>query len=165
MMQEREGEQPHPGDERVIDLREEQLLADKKLEQMGEIVVRKVVDQRPAELQVDALREELEVVHEAVGQSVSERQAPYEEDGVLVVPVYEEQLVVTKRLMLRERLRVRRISTTEHQVIQDTVKRERLVVEDPQGTGRVHEIHPEDKQGESEEDPGFLTRLVTKALE
>jgi hypothetical protein len=32
---------------------------------------------------------------------------------VLIVPVYEQQLVVTQRLVLRERLRIRRVGTTE----------------------------------------------------
>jgi stress response protein YsnF len=36
-----------------------------------------------------------------------------EEDGVLIVPVLEEQLVVTTRLVLKEELRITRKSRTE----------------------------------------------------
>src|SRR4051794_29920509 len=97
-----------PGDERLIELREEQLVATKQLRDVGEVIVRTEVDSVPARLEVDALREEVEVVHEPVGRTVSEREEPREEDGVLIVPIYEEQLVVSKRLVLRERLRVRR---------------------------------------------------------
>ena len=34
-------------------------------------------------------------------EAVSERRDPWGEDGVLVVPVYEEQLVVSNRLILK----------------------------------------------------------------
>ena len=53
------------------------------------------------------------VEHEPIGQVVSQREEPREEDGVLIIPIYEEQLAVTKRLVLRERMRVRRVGTTE----------------------------------------------------
>jgi uncharacterized protein (TIGR02271 family) len=127
---------------------------------------------------VDAVREEVMVDHEPVGQVVSERDKPWEEDGVLVVPIYEEQLVVTKRLVLRERLRIRRVGVTERQLFQDTLRRERLVVEDPQHTGLVHERYPTDggtdaaaeaeqthAGGEQHERGGVLEHLVRKALE
>ena len=121
----------NPGEERVIQLREEELVAHKEVQQVGEVIVRKEIDTLPARLEVDALREEVEVLHEPVGETVSEREEPWQEDGELVVPVYEEQLVVTRQLVLRERLRVRRLEKTERRVVEDTLKRERLVVDDP----------------------------------
>lgn len=81
-----------PGEERVIELREEQLVANKQLRDLGEIIVRTEVDTAPARLEVDALREEVEVVHEPVGDAVSERHEAWEEDGVLIVPIYESSL-------------------------------------------------------------------------
>jgi stress response protein YsnF len=84
-----------PGEERVIELREEQLVANRQLRDLGKVIVRTEVDSVPARLEVDALHEEVEVVHEPVGQTVAERDEPSEEDGVLVVPIYEEQLVVS----------------------------------------------------------------------
>jgi uncharacterized protein (TIGR02271 family) len=166
-----------PGEERVLELREEQLVANKQLRDRGEIIVRTEIDNAPARMEVEALREEVEIQHEPVGEAVRERQDPWEEDGVLVVPVYEEQLVVSKRLVLRERLRVRRVSTTERQLFEDTVRRERLVVEDPQQTHLVREVYPTeqppadgDEREPTETEPSsehgnLLTRLVTKALE
>ena len=165
-----------PGEERVIELREEQLVARKERRDVGEVIIRTEVETAPARLEVEALREEVEVVHEPVGETVAERTDPWEEDGVLIVPVYEEQLVVTKRLVLRERLRVRRLRTTERQLFEDTLKRERLVVEDPQGADSrlVREIYPTDTAGAGgtedahtgeASEGNFLTRLVTRALE
>ena len=164
------------GQERTLELREEQLVAHKALRELGEVEVRTEVDEVPGHLEVDAYREEVQIDHEPVGTVVSERDDPWEEDGVLVVPVYEEQLVVTKRLVLRERLRIRRVGTTERQLFQDTLRRERLVIEDPQQTGLVHERYPTDEPARShapEEEThtgeqaqgGLLEHLVRKVLE
>jgi uncharacterized protein (TIGR02271 family) len=162
---------------RIVELREEQLVAHKELRDLGEIELRTEVDEVPGRLEVDAYREEVVVEHETVGQVVSERDKPWEEDGVLVIPIYEEQIVVTKRLVLRERMRVRRVGVTERQLYQDTLRRERLVVEDSQHTGLVREQYPVDVSDSSEEDrsvdgserpeseSGFLGSLVRKALE
>ncbi len=166
----------------TIELREEQLVAHKELRELGEVEVRTEVEDVLGRLEVDAYREEVEIEHEPVGQVVSERGQPWEEDGVLIVPIYEEQLVVSKRLVLRERLRIRRVGTTERQLFEDTLRRERMVVEDPQHTGLVHERYPigepagehaasddtaEGGPGQGDEQPegGFLGHLVRKALE
>src|SRR5919199_1443088 len=86
---------------RTIELREEQLVAQKELVDLGEVVIRTTVDEVPGRLEVDAFREEAVVEHIPVGQVVTERKDPWEEDGALVIPLYEEQLVVVKRLYLR----------------------------------------------------------------
>jgi len=168
---------PQPSDGELVDtieLREEQLVAHKDLRDLGEIEVRTEVDDVPGRLEVDAYREEVVVEHEPVGDMVSQREKPWEEDGVLVIPIYEEQLVVTKRLILRERLRVRRVGTTERQLFEDVLRRERLVVDDPNRTGLVREQYPvdpvqeraeDDKHAEPGDEPGFLGSLVRKALE
>jgi len=168
---------PQPSDRELVDiieLREEQLVAHKDLRDLGEVEVRTEVDDVPGRLEVDAYREEVVVEHEPVGEMVSQREKPWEEDGVLIIPMYEEQLVVTKRLILRERLRIRRVGTTERQLFEDVLRRERLVVEDPSGTGLVHEQYPvdpverraeDDTDTEPREQPGFLGNLVRKALE
>ncbi|MDP9224194.1 MAG: YsnF/AvaK domain-containing protein [Actinomycetota bacterium] len=174
---EAEADSPAADTAHTLELREEQLIAHKDLRDLGDIEVRTEVDEVPGRLEVDAYREEVVVEHETVGQVVSERDKPWEEDGALVIPIYEEQLVVTKRLVLRERMRVRRVGVTERQLYQDTLRRERLVVEDPQHTGLVREHYPisapesanQDENLASSERPeaesGFLGNLVRKALE
>jgi uncharacterized protein (TIGR02271 family) len=172
------GSLPYPADrtaaaeeERVIQLRKEQLVARKDLREVGEVRLRTEIEEVPGRLEVDAYREEVEVEHVPVGQVVQERLAPWEEDGVMVIPVYEEQLVVVKRLFLREHLRIRRVATTETRLFEDTLKRERLFVEDPDNTGMVREQYPtgeehEPRQGDEArrdapppEEGGFLDNL------
>jgi uncharacterized protein (TIGR02271 family) len=159
----------------TLELREEQLVAQKELRDLGEVLVHKQVEEVPGRLEVDAYREEVAIEHEPVGQAVTERQAPWEDNGALIVPVYEEQLVVTKRLILKERLRITRIGTTERQLFEDTLRQERLIVEDPNASGLVHERYATENAttetarpspGEDEEpQPGLLEHIVRKALE
>jgi uncharacterized protein (TIGR02271 family) len=170
-----ESDAPIPADEAVetLELREEQLVAHKDLREVGEIEIRTQIDEIPGRLEVDAYREEVTIEHEPVGQAVTERREPWDEDGVLIVPVYEEQLVVSKRLVLRERMRIRRIGSTDRQLFQDTLRRERLVVEDPSDTGLVRVVYPTDtaadtaQEGHADDErgPGLLGNLVRKALE
>jgi uncharacterized protein (TIGR02271 family) len=161
--------------ERTLELREEQLVARKDLREVGEVRVRTTVEEVPARLEVEACREEVEVEHVPVGEFVTERMTPWEEDGVLVVPVYEEQLVVVKRLMLREHLRIRRVGTTERRLFEETLRRERLVIEDPSNSHLVHERYQTDDDPEKHADGrhdddhgkdegGLLGSLVRKAL-
>ena len=176
--------QAEPGTEleRTLELREEQLVAHKELRELGEVSVRTELEEVPGRLEVDAYREEIVFEHEPVGQVVTERDQPWEEDGVLVMPVYEEQLVVTKRLVLKERLRVRRVATTERRLFEDTLRRERLVIEDPQNTGLIREQYSTDEpprehseeggpavnhaaDAEETSEGGLIENLVLKALQ
>jgi uncharacterized protein (TIGR02271 family) len=154
-----------PSHSEKIELREEELFARKELRELGSVELRTEVEEVPGRLEVDAYREEVVVEHEPVGQVVSEREEPREEDGVLVIPIYEEQLAVIKRLVLRERMRVRRVSTTERQLFEDRLRRERLVVDDAQHTGRVREVYPTPDSDDKPPQEGFVDQLVRKALE
>lgn len=156
--------------EQTLRLREEELVARKVMEEVGRVQVRTHTEEFPGRLEVEAIREEVEVEHVPVGQVVNERKGPWEEDGVLIVPIYEEQLVVSKRLVLKEHLRVRRYQTTDRQVFEDTLRRERVVVEDPSGLDLVHERFPteapngwSDGDGRTDEESG-LAGFVKRAL-
>jgi uncharacterized protein (TIGR02271 family) len=132
----------------TVELREEELVAHKELQEVGQISIRTELEEIPGRLEVDACREEVEVEHVPVDRPVTERVAPWEEDGVLVVPVYEEQLVVVKRLVMREQLRVRRVGVTEKRLCEQPLLRERLIVEDADQTGLIREQYPNPATGD-----------------
>ena len=160
-------------DEQTIQLRQEELVAHKEVREVGEAQIRTWVQNVPGRLEVEAYTEEVQVEHVPVGQVVSERKPPWEEEDVLIVPVYEEQLVVSKRLVMREQIRVRRVGTRRRELFEDTLRRERLEVEDPQHTGLVHETQPtRDPEGSEpvaetsgSDSPNLLESLVRKALQ
>jgi uncharacterized protein (TIGR02271 family) len=159
-------------DDRTLELREEELLVRREMREVGEAEIRTRVEEVPARLEVEAYAEEVEVEHVPVGEIVSQRRDPYEDGDVLVVPVYEEQLVVTKRLVLREQLRIRRVRTTQRQLFEDTLRREHADIGDPANTGLVHERYPTGRaEGEQVGDEadgreeGGLVNLVRRALQ
>mgnify|MGYP001346272292 CR=1 FL=1 len=131
----------------TIVLHEERLVADKEMRHVGDVEIRTEVDEVPGRLEVDVLREDVEVEHVLRGEIVEERRDPYYDGDELVVPVYEEQLVVSKRLILREELRVKRVPTSERRLFEDTLRRERLVVEDPSDGDLVRERYAERREG------------------
>jgi uncharacterized protein (TIGR02271 family) len=161
----------------TMELREERLVARKELEEAGRVRVQKVVEEVPRRLEVDAYYEEVNVEHVPIGRIVQEQEGPREEDGVYIVPVYEEQLVVVKRLLLKEEIRIRRHGATETRLFEETVRRERLVVDDPDGTGRVREHYATERPegdvvaGDAPDDdrepehPGLLESLGRKVFQ
>ncbi len=67
-----------------------------------------------------------------VDRTLSDGEVPpavREEDGVTIIPVLEEILVVEKRLVLREEVHVRRTTVAEDVEVPVTLRRQRAVVE------------------------------------
>jgi len=161
----------------AMQLQEERLVARKELEETGRVRIHKEVEEAPRRLEVDAYYEEAEVEHVPIGRIVKEQESPREEDGVYIVPVYEEQLVVVKRLLLKEEIHIRRHGATEKRLFEETVRRERIVVEDPDRTGRVREHYATERpEGDvaagdvppdevEPETPGLLEKLGRKVLQ
>ncbi|HUQ42676.1 MAG TPA: YsnF/AvaK domain-containing protein [Candidatus Limnocylindrales bacterium] len=132
------------GRDHTLRLHEEELVANKQWREIGEVIVRTETSEVPERLEVEADREEIEIEHVPVGEVVQERAGPREEeDGTLMIPVYEEQLVVQKRLYLREYLRIRKMVATETRAFNDNVRRERAIVEAPDTREVVRERYPE----------------------
>jgi uncharacterized protein (TIGR02271 family) len=138
---------------------------------VGDVEIRTYSEDVPHELKVDAFREEVEINHVPVNRVVSEREAPRHEGETLIVPIYEEEIVVTKRLVLREELQVRRVQACETHVFEETLKRERIKVEDRDATGMVHECYPDDAKGSTGaqaaggEHESFLENLKRKVMQ
>ncbi|MHB1134365.1 MAG: YsnF/AvaK domain-containing protein [Chloroflexota bacterium] len=163
------------GETRTLEVREEQLVPHKTLREVGDVRIRKEVEQVTGRIEVDALREEVEVERMAVGEVVEEQKGPWQEGDTLVVPVYEERLVLEKRLVLKEQLRVRRRQATERHVLEEPVRREHVVIDDTTGKNVVRETNAGDRSREpeqagaagadQEEGGGPLERLARKLLE
>ena len=68
-----------------------------------------------------------------------------EEDGVTIIPVVEEQLVVTKRLVLKEEIHLRKVRTTTRATEDVTVRKQRAEVVRLDADGRefVRDAQPQ----------------------
>ena len=116
------------GDDRVdLVAAEERLRVDTVTEEAGRLGLRKTVDHDHVEHVVPRGVEHAEVERTgAVDPEVDSGQVETLPDGSLSIPVFEEQLVVTKRLVVRERVVVRKHTVTEDYVVAADLARERV---------------------------------------
>lgn len=74
-------------------------------------------------------RTDVEVTRVAIDREIEAMPSLRTEDGVTVVPVVEEILVVEKRLVLREEIHIRKITTTEHVEVPVTLRKQHAVIQ------------------------------------
>jgi uncharacterized protein (TIGR02271 family) len=96
-----------------VELAQEQLEISKREVERSRIVIRTRVEERDEVAELELQQEEVTVERIPRGVPVDAKPAIREEDGVLIVPIVEEQLVVTTRLILKEELRISRRTRTE----------------------------------------------------
>jgi stress response protein YsnF len=107
---------------------------------VGAVRVRVEVDETLGRIGTEARRERYEPTVHPVGLPAIERREPYFDGEEIVVPIYEERLVVERRLYLKEEVRLRRHEEVEEQLDQVPLRRERAVFERQQADGTWREI-------------------------
>lgn len=110
--------------------------------EVGAVRARKRVDTEHVSQRVERTREtaDLERLPAAEGDSGEVETLP---DGSVSIPLFEERLVVEKRLVLVERVVLRKHTLVEDQIIEGDVRRERIEVEtDPGLEDRVGSANP-----------------------
>lgn len=103
-----------------IELVEEQLEVSKRDVERGRVIVRTRVEEREELAEAVLHQEEVEVERVARGIVVEAIPAVREEDGVLIVPVIEEQLVLSTRLFLKEEIRISK--STRREIVREPVR-------------------------------------------
>jgi uncharacterized protein (TIGR02271 family) len=112
---------PNPDEARVT-LSEEELMVGTRTVQAGEVSVHKHVETARVRESVPVMREEVTVERRplAAGAGLEART----EGNVTYIPIVEEEVVVTKRLVAREELVITKRQVTEQRVVEETVRRE-----------------------------------------
>lgn len=123
------------GETQVLQLAEETLRVGKRQVKRGRVRIRTRVLETQETVDEPLLREEVSVERVSVGRVVEAPEPVRYEDDLTIIPLYEEVLVVEKRLMLTEELHVRKKRTERRDPQQVTLRREEAVVErlDAQG--------------------------------
>jgi len=96
-----------------VALAEEHLLVGKREVERGRVVVRTRVVEREEFAEVALRSEGVTVERVPVGREVEAAPPVREEDGVTIIPILEEQMVIQTRLVLKEEVRITRTSRTE----------------------------------------------------
>jgi stress response protein YsnF len=138
---------------------QEQVRVGKTVEETGALRVRLVVEQGTEQVELACSSEEVTAERVPVGRAARERRAAWMEDDVLVVPIYEEVLVVKRRLMLKEEIRLHTNRTRRVDRAEVPVTRERAIVERRTDDGRwvpvdVRAAASADDERSNRPDPG-----------
>jgi stress response protein YsnF len=136
----------------VIPLAEERLSVSRRGIETGRVQVRVRTETEEVRVRETLRADAVEVDRVPVGRELAPGEAVptprEEEDGaVLVIPVLEEVLVVERRLVLREEVRVRRTTAAEPVEQPVTLRRQRAEVErlppsTPAGAAAPHPAEP-----------------------
>jgi uncharacterized protein (TIGR02271 family) len=124
----------------VLPVHAEQLEVSKRIDVSGTLRVRIEVDREPQAFAADRLLHEVDIERVVRNEAVSAARAPWHEGETLVVPVYEETVVVERRLVLKEELHI--VPRTRSQAVtgQVDLRRERAVIERQQADGSWQEV-------------------------
>lgn len=120
-----------------IPLVEERLVTSKREVETGRVRVRTLVDEQETIVRETLRHATVEVERVSVEREIDEVPPVREEDGVTIIPVVREVLVVEKKLILAEEVRLRRCTRTEDHAQPILLKSQRAVVEREESSGET----------------------------
>jgi len=138
----------------VIPLLAEQLNIARQKVLTGGVRVHKTVSERTETVDEPTLREEMEIQRVAVNQFITEPPPVRYEGDVMIVPLMEEILVVEKKLVLREEIRITKRQDTLNNPQHYVVRREEATLEqiepdtDGESLKALHTSVDEQRSGE-----------------
>ncbi len=112
----------------IIPVIEEEAFLDKRVVETGKVRISKRISEREETIDEPLFREEVTVERVAVNQYVDQMPQVRHEGDVMIIPVVQEQLVMQKRLVLVEELRVRKQVLETHQPQSVILRREDVEV-------------------------------------
>jgi len=119
----------------VIPLVEERVSATKREVETGRVRVRTRVEERQEMIREDLARDEVDIERVPLDIEVDAMPQVRQEGDVTIVPVVEEVLVVQKKLVLVEEIRLRRTRSHEEFAEPVTVRAQRAEVERQESSG------------------------------
>ena len=120
---------PSSDNTRVIPVIEETLEVQKRRVETGGVRITKVVHEREEMVDVPRVREEVTVERVTLNLMVDAPVSMRQEGDTLIIPLLEEVIVMEKRLMVKEEVRITKRRIEEHASQQVTLRREEVVVE------------------------------------
>lgn len=133
------------GSELRVPLIEERLVISKRIVDQGELRVHRHIEEREEVVSQPVTRDDLIVERVPINRPLEAPVDSRYEGEWLVVPIMEEVLVVQKRLMLKEELRIRKRQVTEEQEVREILRRQRVELED----ATVRGIHQREAPAET----------------
>ena len=121
----------------VVPVIEEKLEADIRNVKTGAVRVRKTVEHTLRNIEMPIVRDATRVTRVPINRPVDAMPETREEGDTIIVPVVEEEVIVEKRLILKEEIHIHRHRVHERVVRQVDVGREHAQVERTDAEGNV----------------------------
>jgi uncharacterized protein (TIGR02271 family) len=119
-----------PGEEIVVPVIREEATVRTRTVERGGVRVHKHVNEREETISQPVSRERVHVERVPIGRVVDTAPEVREEGDTLVIPVLEEVLVVEKRLMLKEEIRITRHRSEETEETRVVLREEEVTIEE-----------------------------------
>jgi len=134
-------------EEVVIPVVEEELQAEAVPVKTGSVRVDKHVEKRIRTIQAALLHEDVEVRRVPLNRVVHEIPAVRKKGDTVIVPVVEEEIVVTKRLVLKEEVHLIKRRTKDRFKKNVELERERAAIHRLDASGRIITPSPGPRRG------------------
>lgn len=112
------------GERIAVPVHEEELIATKRAQEVGEVQVEKVVTAEEKVLEVPVTEERVRVERRVVDRPVTDADATAFQEGVIEVPVYGEEVDVQRRVRVAEEVEIGKEAVQRTERVADTVRRE-----------------------------------------
>ena len=113
----------------TLRLYEEELSVDRERVETGRVRVKVVTREHEETVEVPLTREYVEVERVPVGREVEAIPPRRQEGDTVIVPVVEEEVVVRRKLVLKEEIHLRLVRSTEQHRESVTLRRQEAVIE------------------------------------
>jgi len=114
--------------ETVIPLVAEEVAVAKQVVETGRVQVSRVTHEQEQLIDELLAHETVEIDRTPIGRQIDAMPAVRDEGDTIVIPIVEEVLVVERRLLLKEEVRVRRVRSTERHQESVTLRHHEAVV-------------------------------------
>ena len=119
---------PDKTGETVIPLLAEEIAVSKQVVETGRVQVSRITHEREQLIDELLAHETVEIDRTPIGRHVDMMPAIRNEGDSVVIPIVEEVLVIERRLLLKEEVRVRRVRSTERLQESVTLRHHEAVV-------------------------------------
>jgi len=116
-------------DEIAVPVAEERLNVEKRSAELGQVEIRKTVQQEQVSVPVELMREEVQVQQRDIADRPAQAGDNLFQEGTIRVPVRGEEAVVTKQAVVTGEVVIDKEQLVERQNVTDTVRRERVEVD------------------------------------
>ena len=141
-------------DETVLPLLAEEVAVSKQVVETGRVQVARVTHEREQLIDELLTHETVEIDRTSIGRHVDTMPAIRNEGDTVVIPIVEEVLVIERRLLLKEEVRVRRVRSTERHQESVTLRHHEAVVTrlpvEPPAVGETPEASAKPQQPKQE---------------